>query len=216
MTTKNNTKESCRLCQAEGALFHEGPERVFYKCSRCSGIFLAKQLLPESEFEFSRYKLHQNNVEDAGYRKFVAPIVDAILKNAAPTRTMLDFGAGSKSVIAKLLLEKGYKMEEYDPFFQPHPALLEKKYDHIACCETIEHFHNPAKEFQLLKGLLNPKGKVYLMTDPFHSGIDFPNWYYKNDPTHVFFYSRETFEWIRKQFDFSVLTLNRRLVLLSL
>lgn len=35
------------------------------------------------------------------------------------------------------------------------------------------------------------------MTDLYKSDIDFPKWYYKNDPTHVFFYSDEAFKWIQ-------------------
>ncbi len=214
-STNKQTSENCRLCGGEAGLFHENQKQIFYKCTTCSGIFLAKHLLPENDFEFSRYKLHQNDIEDPGYQKFTAPIADAILKNYSPGHTLLDFGAGARSVIAKQLSEKGIFMSEYDPFFQDNGSLLEKKYDHIACCETIEHFHYPKKEFELLRSLLKPGGNLYLMTDPYREGMDFANWYYKNDPTHVFFYSKDTFEWIKEKYGFSTFTMNGRLIVLA-
>ena len=50
------------------------------------------------------------------------------------------------------------------------------------------------------------------MTEPYHSGIDFGTWYYNNDPTHVFFYSLETLQWIKNEFGFSSLDVKKRLV----
>jgi hypothetical protein len=60
--------------------------------------------------------------------------------------------------------------------------------------------------------MLKNDSKLYLMTEVYNEGIDFASWYYKNDPTHVFFYSRETFEWIKKEFGFSKVEVNKRLI----
>ena len=35
------------------------------------------------------------------------------------------------------------------------------------------------------------------MTDVFNQSINFENWYYKNDETHVIFYTKNTFDWIK-------------------
>jgi hypothetical protein len=51
------------------------------------------------------------------------------------------------------------------------------------------------------------------MTELYNEGIDFASWYYKNDPTHVFFYSQETFEWIKKEFCFSNVKVDERLII---
>lgn len=36
------------------------------------------------------------------------------------------------------------------------------------------------------------------MTNMYSPEIDFNAWYYKNDKTHVFFYSDEAFNWIQQ------------------
>lgn len=114
-----------------------------------------------------------------------------------------------------MLNDNSYNISSYDPFFHNHPELLEESYDYIACCEVIEHFYNPSREFYLLKKLLKKDAKLYLMTELYDDSIDFDSWYYKNDPTHVFFYHRDTFKWIMKEFNFSDVTINHRLITIS-
>ncbi len=127
----------------------------------------------------------------------------------------LDFGAGSGPVITKVLQDNFYNILSYDPYFHNYPELLEKRYDYIACCEVVEHFYNPNKEFYLFKKLLKKDAKLYLMTELYDEKIEFESWYYKNDPTHIFFYSRATFEWIQKKFDFLDVTFNHRLITIT-
>jgi citrate lyase synthetase len=67
----------------------------------------------------------------------------------------------------------------------------------------------------LLRGLLHKGAKLYLMTD-IYDERDFATWYYKNDPTHVFFYTKESFEWIQKAYNFQTLFIDKRLIVLSL
>lgn len=203
--------QNCPLCKSISPVFHKNKNQIFFKCLNCLSIFLANELLPTPEFELSRYKAHNNDVFDVRYQKFVSPIVSSIMADFYPEQKGLDFGAGTGPVISKLLKDNNFQIEQYDPFFHNFPELLDKKYDYIACCEVIEHFHNPFKEFGLLKQLLNPDGKLYCMTEIFHSGIEFSQWYYKNDPTHVFIYEKDTFEWIKKTFNFSHLTVEGRL-----
>ena len=115
-------------------------------------------------------------------------------------------------MITKLLKRQGFKMDIYDPLFKNDISVFQKKYDFIVCCEVIEHFHKPFKEFQLLKSLLKPAGKLFCMTDIFSKEINFEKWYYKNDLTHVIFYQKETFKWIKKSAEFSKVTVNNRLI----
>ncbi len=53
------------------------------------------------------------------------------------------------------------------------------------------------------------------MTDLYNEAIDFDSWYYKNDPTHVFFYTKETFEWIREKYNFLNVTIAHRFIIFS-
>jgi len=85
----------------------------------------------------------------------------------------------------------------------------------VIACEVIEHFHYPAGEFLLLRGLLNENGKLYCRTSILYPEQDFEKWYYKDDPTHVFFYSTIKAEKIRDQFGFRRVDINGNLIIFS-
>ena len=115
-----------------------------------------------------------------------------------------------------MLEDNHYRIKQYDPFFHADITVLEQKYDYITCTEVAEHFKDPYQEFELLRKLLRPKGKLYIMTEFFDAEKDFGSWYYKNDPTHVFFYHKKAFEWIKDAFGYNDLYIEKRLVVLSL
>ncbi len=184
----------------------------YYRCSCCCSILLDPKMYLSKEDEKKRYEEHNNDVEDPKYQKFVAPIVDQVKQKFVQGCTGLDFGAGTGPVIAKLLREKGFRVELYDPYFWDNSGALNLRYDFIACCEVIEHFHFPGKEFKLLRSLLKPNGSLYCMTEVYNDEIDFGQWYYKNDPTHVFFYHLSALAWIRSHFGFSALKVEGRLI----
>lgn len=167
-------------------------------------------LTPEEEK--ARYELHENNVTDPGYQEFVAPTVKAVLKNHDRSHQGLDFGCGTGPVITKLLQDKEYSIRTYDPYFKRDADALEQNYAYIVCCEVMEHFRDPHKEFRLLRSLLKPNGKLYCQTDIYTEETDFPSWYYKNDPTHIFFYHPDTLQWIATQIGFSDVDQQERLI----
>ena len=63
-----------------------------------------------------------------------------------------------------------------------------------------------------MRDLLLENGALYCLTDIYDSSIDFHNWYYKNDFTHVFIYQKETLEWIKENIGFSKLEIQGRLI----
>jgi len=205
----------CPLCNSTGNVFHQTKKQFYYQCNNCKGIFMGEELKPNPEKEKRRYLEHNNDVENVNYQNFVEPITSAIMHDYTPTDNGLDFGAGTGPVISKILNDHNYNIQQYDPFFHNKPELLNNKYDYIACCEVIEHFHDPDKEFILLKNLLQPKAKLYCMTDLYDDSIFFPNWYYKNDLTHVFIYKKETIQFIKEKYGFSSVTINNKLVVFS-
>jgi hypothetical protein len=60
--------------------------------------------------------------------------------------------------------------------------------------------------------MLLPEGKIYCMTDLYNPSIEFNNWYYKNDITHVFIYQEKTIHYITERFQFSDLKIDGRLI----
>lgn len=199
---------NCPLCKSTGSLFHPP---LYMQCTHCKAIYRLE--LPDSTEEKERYEMHNNDVNDPNYQKFVSPITTYILEHFTPQHNGLDFGSGTGPVISKILMDNYFSVKQYDPYFANIPEVLQATYDYIACCEVIEHFHKPEKEFHLLKNLLKPGGALVCMTHLYDAVIPFKNWYYKNDPTHVFIYRKETMAYIAEKFGFKSFQIdNRRIV----
>lgn len=204
---------NCILCESNTEKFKIWRENQYYRCNVCKSIMLDPKNYVSNKEEKARYKEHNNDVQDKRYQAFVSPIVIEVLRDYKENHRGLDFGSGTGPVITKLLRDKGYNIKVYDPFFANDPVVLKEKYDYIVCCEVIEHFHNPREEFKLLKSLLKPDGSLYIMTSIYSEDIDFDYWNYKDDITHVFFYHKGALEWIRKEFGFSHLKIEKDLII---
>ena len=205
-------REKCTLCNSATTSFYVFRGMHYYRCLGCRSILLDPNMHLSKEKEKERYEEHNNDVEDPRYQQFVAPIVDQVKRKFNQSHVGLDFGAGTGPVISKLLREAGFQVELYDPFFWNDTEKLNRKYDYIVCCEVIEHFNFPSKEFKLLRRLLKPNGSLLCMTETYCDKIDFGKWYYKNDPTHVFFYHDHALAWIKSHFGFSELKREGRLI----
>ncbi len=177
-------------------------QRRYFHCPICDLRYLDPTQRLSQELEKARYLEHNNDVDDPRYQKFVTPLIEAISPYLREDSKGLDFGAGTGPVLAKLLRERGHQINLYDPFFWPEESALLLKYDFVVSTEVVEHFYDPRKEFQTIKGLLKTPSVFGLMTAIYDDTIDFTSWYYKNDPTHVCFYSKTSLEWIGRQFGF--------------
>jgi hypothetical protein len=207
---------TCPLCSGSSSQYYKHKERDFLQCHNCSSVFLHPKDHLTPEAEEAHYKHHNNDPDNIGYQNFVRPLVDKIISDFWPDQHGLDFGSGTGSPIVKLLEDLGFKIRQYDLYFHNEPALLRQKYSYIACSETAEHFKEPYKEFKLLRGLLHPNGKLYVMTELWKNDQDFSSWYYKNDHTHVFLYHPDAFEWIKQEFGFKDVQIEKRVVVLTL
>ena len=202
----------CILCREKTYYFYRFTEKDYYRCSGCRSIMMDPfDYLPAAE-EKKRYDQHKNDVNDPGYREFARPLVEKVLQKFTPGAVGLDYGAGPGPVSAVLLQGRGFKIALYDPFYWNDREVLDEQYEFIICCEVIEHFYAPAREFKFLRSLLKPHGSLYCMTEIYSDDLDFERWYYKNDPTHVFFYHRQAFDWIRDECGFSKLSVDKRVI----
>lgn len=205
----------CSLCNNNTQAFFQQKERFFYKCNHCQSILLNNELHLNNKEEKARYDKH-SDVINKGYQNFVSPIVKAVNKQHPNTDYGLDYGCGKSAIVQKMLINNGFNIAGYDPFYFPNTDSLNKRYHFITCCEVIEHFYNPKLEFNKLKQLLLPKGSLFFMTNLITPNTDFSTWWYKNDPTHVFFYSKQSFEYIYQTYHFSSLKINENVIQLSL
>lgn len=208
----NSEVNLCPLCKSESTIFYQFKKRLYHQCNNCNGIFVDPSLILDREAEQARYKEHNNDVNDKRFQKFVSPITSAVMRDYQPVHKGLDFGAGTAAVITKVLKDNSFQIQEYDPFFHNHPQLLNETYDYLTACEVIEHFHDPVKEFILLKKLMKPDARLYCMTFLFDEKIDFHNWNYKDDHTHVFIYHRKSIDWIKATIGFSDVRVEERLI----
>jgi hypothetical protein len=202
----------CPLCDRRAALFYDFKQRRYYQCGFCQAIIKDPAAWPGRAEEKSRYLEHLNRVEDPRFQQFVSPVCNAVLARHTKDEQGLDFGAGHAPVITHVLQQASYDIAAYDPLFFPKKTLLDRQYHYICSCEVIEHFHQPAMSFALLRRLLRTGGSLLCMTELFHEGIDFHRWNYKNDPTHVFIYHRNTISYIAEKYNFKSFSIDGRLI----
>ncbi len=205
-------RTSCPLCQHQASVFYQFKQRLYHQCDFCYGVFMDPVLWPDRAAEQSRYLEHLNDVADKRFQQFVSPIVHQVQQYYQPEHHGLDFGAGHAPVITHVLQELGFTITAYDPLFFNDPSLLTQTYDYICSCEVIEHFHHPAQSFALLRKCIKPGGRLLCMTEIYHEGIDFHRWNYKNDPTHVFMYHRNTISYIADKYKFKQARIDGRLI----
>lgn len=203
---------NCVLCRSTAKHFLCFRAKNYYRCTNCHAVMMAFQDQLNEKMEKERYDQHNNDPTDYGYRRFVGPLVKKVTETFSSEARGLDYGAGPGPVAAIMLGEKGYDVELYDPYYHSDRSPLLKKYDFIICSEVIEHFRDPAKEFSLLRSLLLPQGALFCMTEILTDDLDFEQWYYKNDPTHIFFYHNYSLLYIKNAYNFTKLTVEKRLI----
>ncbi|HQO50348.1 MAG TPA: class I SAM-dependent methyltransferase [Bacteroidales bacterium] len=202
----------CPLCSTPSDLYYQSRKKTFLRCCNCSGVFLHPAQRLSADAEKQRYQFHQNDVDDKGYQAYLQPLTDRVMANHLNSETCLDFGSGPSSVVAKLLRDKGFSMTVYDPYFFDDRKLLLNQYDFITCTEVMEHFYSPLESFTILFKMLVQNGKLYCTTRLYLPEIDFSSWFYKNDATHVFFYTPETVSFVSSKVGFSNFIIEDKLI----
>jgi len=206
---------NCPLCQSKQYVqFHQDIKRTYLRCNQCLLVFVDPQSLPDPEQELAEYRLHQNSLEDEGYLSYLNRLVDCVTPHLSTDAKVLDYGSGPCPALAHLLNKAGFDADCFDPFFGPD-EIPGTSYDLITATESIEHFHSPATEWQRWMELLAPGGWLAIMTKRVLSAEKFANWHYKNDPTHVSFFSVETFTWLAREYQLNVIFPDRDIVLMQ-
>ena len=187
----------CPLCESvETYFFQADKSREYYRCRKCLLIHVPANQHLSLEQEKAVYDLHENHIHDLRYRAFLFRIFQPLQAQIKAGACGLDYGCGPGPALAHMFREQDYQMEIYDPIYARQPQVLTRQYDFITCTEVVEHFFEPAVEFNRLFALLKPGGWLGLMTKLATKQQAFNLWHYKNDLTHVCFYSRETFRWL--------------------
>lgn len=165
------------------------------RCCECALIYVPSIFHLDATAERAEYDLHENHIDDPGYRKFLSRLVVPLQESIPPAARGLDYGCGPGPALVQMLLENGHRMARYDPFYALDSRVLEENYDFITATEVVEHMYHPGDELLRLWEMLVPGGVLGVMTKLALDRAAFSNWHYKNDPTHVCFFSRETWYW---------------------
>lgn len=188
---------TCTVCErGQVQPFRAIGRQAYHRCPVCQATLMAPESRLDADAEQAVYALHDNAVDDPGYRAFLRRLADPLCEQLSPGAVGLDFGCGPGPALARMLETDGFSMRLYDPFFHRDDAALATTYDFITCTEVVEHLHRPAEVFRTLHDLLRPGGWLGIMTC-FQTDDDrFDQWHYRRDPTHVVFYREATFHWL--------------------
>jgi len=191
----------CPLCaNPEGSKpFHDDRRREYYRCPCCRLIHVPPSQFLSLEAERAEYDKHKNSPDDAGYRTFLSRLFFPLNTRLSPASHGLDFGSGPGPTLSLMFAETGHRMSLFDPFYAPEKQVLTRQYDFITASEVVEHLHSPADELKLLWSILKPGGWLGIMTKLALDRAAFSCWHYKNDSTHVCFFSCTTMDWLAKQ-----------------
>lgn len=190
----------CPLClEQNNEPYHRDKLREYQHCLVCDLVFVPANYYLSAEDEKARYNLHFNNPNDDGYKQFLMQLAAPMFERLKPDAAGLDFGSGPEPALAALFRARNFNTTLFDPFFANNQQVLKQQYNYITSSEVVEHLHAPAQVFSQLVQLLTSGGILGVMTKMQVSKTAFANWWYKNDPTHVCFYSDKTFHWITKK-----------------
>ncbi len=196
----NRSSFPCRLCSSEQVhLYSRDAHREYFRCEVCGLVFVPPPQHLSPDDEKRRYDLHRNSPQDPGYRAFLNRLFIPLQQRLAPRSNGLDFGSGPVPVLARLFTEAGHVITLYDQYYAPDNTVFEKQYDFITACEVAEHLREPGRELDRLWSCLKPGGTLGVMTKFIVDREAFPQWHYKNDRTHICFYSEQTFSWLAGQ-----------------
>jgi hypothetical protein len=194
---------SCRVCPLCGISaahsYHQDQHRDYFQCSCCSLVFVPPEQFLSAQQEKAQYDLHENRPDDPNYRRFLSRLFNPMQTRIRPGDRGLDFGSGPGPTLSLMFAEVGHAMTIYDPFYAPDLSALEAQYEFITATEVIEHLHQPARDLNKLWSCLKPGGTLGIMTKLALNQEAFRKWHYKNDPTHVCFFTRASLAWLGAQ-----------------
>lgn len=200
----DTTADRCPLCAGRTHPFAHAHDRRYRRCRQCLLTLLDPRDRLSVDEERARYATHENDPADPRYRAFLDRVAVPLVERLPPGAEGLDYGSGPGPTLSIMLAERGFPTAIWDPFFAPDPAPLARRWHFVTCTETVEHFFEPAREFERFAGLLRPGGLLAVMTQPLTDDDAFADWWYIRDPTHVAFYRPETFAWIASRWEWSL------------
>ena len=205
----------CTLCSHHADFYCADRKRDYYRCLSCDLVFADPDSLINHSEEKAIYDFHENDAYDPRYRQFLSQLSEPLLEKLKTGMRGLDYGCGPGPTLNLMLEEQGMQVDLYDLYYFYDKSKLQQRYDFVTATEVVEHFTTPQYSWAELLGLLKPGGWLGVMTslNNHMTTATFKNWNYKNDPTHVSFYSKQTMIWLAKRYDLSLQFVTDRVML---
>lgn len=204
----------CPLCCSQKCNdFARDSVRLYHRCDDCGLVFVPSRFHLSLANEKAQYDFHQN-IDEPGYRHFLSRVCDPLLARLHERSTGLDFGCGPGPVLATMLREQGHSVFLFDQFYYPDKNVLQQEYDFITATEVFEHLQKPQDVIQTLWSCLRKNGILAVMTKLAQDQLSFSMWHYKTDPTHIIFFSVQTFEFLAKSLNAEIEFFGNDVVLL--
>lgn len=211
-----NGETHCPLCGGmRVSPYFSDHRRRYVCCCTCQLVFVPADCHLDPTAEKAQYDLHQNDPNDARYQLFLSRLMQPLVARLAPGARGLEFGCGPGPALAQMLRRAGFAVTLYDKYFAPDDSALTGKYDFITATEVVEHLRRPGWELERLWSLLSSRGWLGIMTKLVQDPGAFAHWHYKNDPTHICFYSADTWRWWAARHDACLEILGADVILLQ-
>lgn len=196
---------ACPLCRHQRtARYHRDKRREYRQCRQCGLVFVESRYHLSEELEKAEYDLHRNSPDDPGYRRFLNRLAEPLLHCLPTNQHGLDFGCGPGPTLSVMLEQHGHRVELYDYYYARDESVWHRQYGFITATEVVEHLSRPGDVLQQLLDRLLPGGVLGIMTKLVKDRDAFASWHYRNDPTHISFFSRDTFRWLGQEWGLSV------------
>ncbi|MBC8513302.1 MAG: class I SAM-dependent methyltransferase [Candidatus Thioglobus sp.] len=206
-------KIACPLCKTtNSSKFYKEKFREFLRCSSCDFVYVPKVYHLSDTEEKSRYDTHNNDPNDHRYRHFLSQLLVPLLERIKQQSNGLDFGSGPGPTLSLMLEECGHSVDLYDKFYANDISVFEKKYDFITATEVVEHLSEPMAEINRLIEMLNNQGYLAVMTQILTPQIDFSSWHYKNDPSHIGFFTKKSLSFLANYLNIEVYFISERVI----
>lgn len=207
---------NCPLCHTNKVVdYYQDKRRPYLNCTICELVFVPPQFHLSAQLEKAEYDKHENHLDDQGYIHFLSRMITPMSERIKKNSSGIDIGSGEAPALAKQMEKLGHTMAVYDLYYHPERQVLNDRYDFVTCTEVIEHIAQPVPFLKQLLSLLKPKAYLGFMTKLVIDKERFANWHYKNDPTHICFYSQATFEYIAKQYQMNLEIIGSDVIILQ-
>jgi hypothetical protein len=129
-----------------------------------------------------------------GYVRFLNEVAEAVALHIRPDTALLDYGCGKEAVLTKLLRQRGWECDPFDPLYDFSSLTSGCRYGAVILCEVIEHCRDVRLTLGEIDRLLEPEGVLFVRTKCYPKVDRLTTWWYTQDLTHVCFFSHRALE----------------------